>query len=105
MGIREDAALLNRLVHLRAQMGQQQMDFICMYQTAISHVSGDKQLDLIRQRKKLWTGFDNLLAGLPFRSSIVVLGDFNTHAERSSRSCWPRHFAGPLGILASSGAR
>ena len=49
-----------------------------MYQTAISHVSGDKQLDLIRQRKKLWTGFDNLLAGLPFRSSIVVLGDFNT---------------------------
>ncbi|CAE6920896.1 unnamed protein product [Symbiodinium sp. CCMP2592] len=66
-----------RLVHLRSVVGKQQMDVIGIYQTAVSHVSGEKQQELARQRNKLWHTMDNLLAGLPFRSSVVVLGDFN----------------------------
>ena len=66
-----------RLVHLRGLMGKQQMDVVGIYQTAVSHVSGDKQQELARQRKKLWSVLDNLLAGLPFRSSVVVMGDCN----------------------------
>ena len=88
IGVREDmiqehslkwrVLIPGRLLHLRVQLQRQQMDIVGVYQTAVSHVSGEQQRELLGQRKKLWNNLDALLAGLPFRSSIAVLGDFNT---------------------------
>ena len=32
----------------------------------------------MKERKKLWNSLDSLLSGLPFRSSILIIGDLNT---------------------------
>ena len=66
-----------RLLHWRGTIGRQQTDIVALYQTAMGFVSGDKQDALMRERQKLWKSMDDLLSGLPFRSSIIVMGDFN----------------------------
>ena len=66
-----------RLLHWRGTIGRQQTDIVALYQTALGFVSGDKQDALMRERLKLWKSMDDLLSGLPFRSSIIVMGDFN----------------------------
>ena len=71
------AVIPGRLLHWRGQIGRRQMDILAVYQTAIAHVSGDQQQELMRQRHKLWKSMDDVLASLPFRSSVVVMGDLN----------------------------
>ena len=66
-----------RLVHARCQIGKQQVDIVAMHQHAMSHAAKEKQVELMARRHKLWNQLDVLLASLPFRSSIILQGDFN----------------------------
>ena len=87
LGVREDLVVPNslkwqalipgRLLHARCTIGKQQFDIVGLYQHAMAHVAKEQQAELMSKRRFLWKTLDGLIAGLPFRSSVLLLGDFN----------------------------
>ena len=67
-----------RLLHVRFVFQRQQFDVISIYQHAMTFSDGEVRKETMQKRKKLWRALDKLLAELPLRSSIVLMGDFNT---------------------------
>ena len=66
-----------RLLHWRCAYGKQQLDVVAVYQHALSHRTEEQRAKLMQQRKSLWNKLDKVLASLPFRTSIILAGDFN----------------------------
>ena len=87
VGIREDLVSKDtlkwqdleqgRLLHVRCNVKKQQIDILAIYQHALSHTSQEEQQELMRKRHRLWNQMDHVLGGFPFRSFVILLGDFN----------------------------
>ncbi|CAE7279792.1 pol [Symbiodinium sp. CCMP2456] len=66
-----------RLLHVRCHIRRQQYDILAIYQHALARVSGEEQAELMTRRRALWRKLDGAIAGFPFRSSLLIAGDFN----------------------------
>ena len=87
MGIRKQAVVQNsyswaavvpgRLLHWRGQLHKQQFDILALYQQAMSHNNEEQKQIIMQQRKQLWGQVDKTLASLPYRTSVVLMGDLN----------------------------
>ena len=66
-----------RLLHVRCNLQKQQYDILALYQHATARVAADKLEELRRKRNRLWKLLDGTIAGFPFRSSLIIAGDFN----------------------------
>ena len=66
-----------RLLHVRCQIQRQQFDVLAIYQHAMLRANNADMTELMAKRCKLWQKMDKALAGFPFRSSLLVAGDFN----------------------------
>ena len=76
-----------RLLQVRCTYKKQQLDVISIYQHAMSFSDGEIKKDLMQKRRQLWKELDTLLGSLPTRSSILLMGDFNTSLEPTKRVC------------------
>ena len=79
-------------MHWRCFHGEQQLDVIALYQHALSFRTEEQRVQLMKQRKSIWTKLDKLLASLPIRTSIILAGDFNISLS-------------PQGLVAGSGVQ
>ena len=66
-----------RLLHVRCHIKRQQFDIVGLYQHALARVEQEKQAELMRKRARIWKQLDSTITGFPFRSSVLVAGDFN----------------------------
>ena len=66
-----------RLLHWRGHLGKQQVDLFNLYQHSLSHHSDDQKKAVMGHRKGLWQKLDKAIGALPFRTSIILMGDFN----------------------------
>ncbi|CAE7557903.1 unnamed protein product [Symbiodinium sp. CCMP2592] len=66
-----------RLLHWRGCIGKQACDIFNMYQHALTHKTEEQKQMTMKNRRGVWQQLDRALSALPFRSSIVLLGDFN----------------------------
>ena len=66
-----------RLLHVRCNLQKQPYDILALYQHATARVAADKLEELRRKRNRLWKLLDGTIAGFPFRSSLIIAGDFN----------------------------
>ena len=78
-----------RMLHVRCTMQRQQLDVLGIYQHALAFVPKEQQLELMKQRRSLWTKLDKMLAGLPFRTSIFIMGDLNMVLQPMSEVAGP----------------
>ena len=74
--IRWQDPLPGRLMQLRCTIRGQQLDVINIYQHAWSTRTAEQNKELVGKRRKLWLGLDKLLSTLPWRSSLLMAGDF-----------------------------
>ncbi|CAE7852282.1 unnamed protein product, partial [Symbiodinium necroappetens] len=66
-----------RLLHWRGHLGKQQVDLFNLYQHSLSYHNDDQKKTVMGHRKTLWQQLDKAIAALPFRTSIILMGDFN----------------------------
>ncbi|CAE7370346.1 unnamed protein product, partial [Symbiodinium sp. CCMP2456] len=66
-----------RLLHWRGCIGKQQYDIFNLYQHSLSQHSDEQKQLLMQNRRGVWSKLDTALSALPFRSAIVLMGDFN----------------------------
>ena len=66
-----------RLSHVRCHIKKQHFDIVGLYQHALAKVEQEKQAELMRKRARIWKLLDSTITGFPFRSSVLVAGDFN----------------------------
>ncbi|CAE7939773.1 Pol, partial [Symbiodinium necroappetens] len=66
-----------RLLHWRGHLGKQQVDLFNLYQHSLSYHNDDQKKTVMGHRKTLWQHLDKAIAALPFRTSIILMGDFN----------------------------
>ena len=66
-----------RILHWRGRIRQQQVDLVGVYQQALSFHSEEQKQGIMKYRKTVWNKLDKLLMALPFRTSIVLMGDLN----------------------------
>ena len=74
-----------RLIQVRFVYKKQQFDVISIYQHAMTFSSNEQKSETMKRRKLLWDSLAKLLDQLPIRSSVVLLGDFNTTLEPSKK--------------------
>ena len=70
-----------RLIHVRFVFQKQQFDVISIYQHAMTFSGGEQRKEIMQKRRKFWQDLEKLLSELPLRSSVVLMGDFNTTLE------------------------
>ena len=66
-----------RVLHWRGYVGQQQLDVVNLYQHAMSFKNEEQKQAIMQKRQQVWKAVDTTIAALPFRSSVILLGDFN----------------------------
>ena len=66
-----------RLLHWKGILGQQQFDFFNLYQHAMTQKNEEQRQQIMKNTSTVWHHLDTALSALPYRSNIVVLGDFN----------------------------
>ena len=66
-----------RLLHVRCYLGPQQYDILALYQYALARGTAEQQADLMVKRQRVWKKMDQALASFPFRSNLILAGDFN----------------------------
>ena len=69
-----------RLVHLRLKQHPRNLDIVACYQ----HVFQPTQ-SCLQARERWWGLLERVLAGLPTRNCLVMLGDFNSSLQASPR--------------------
>ena len=74
-----------RLLHWKGTLGKQQFDILNLYQHALSQHNDEQRQQIMRRRQVVWTKLDSTLRALPFRSNVVVLGDFNATLQSFPR--------------------
>ena len=67
-----------RLLHVRCLHGKQMMDFLTLYQQVKIRGDAAATKENLAQRDKTWMQLEKTLAAIPWRSYIVLAGDFNT---------------------------
>ena len=67
-----------RLLRVRAVLDQQQWDIFSLYQHAMSAGSASDKDKLLSKRNTVWKKLDKAIHGTPYRSMILLGGDFNT---------------------------
>ena len=71
-------------MQLRCTIRGQQLDVINIYQHGWSTHTAEQNKELVGKRRSLWLGLDKLLSTLgrlPWRSSLLMAGDFNSVLE------------------------
>ena len=66
-----------RLMMVRCVVGDQQVDLVNLYQHAWSVKTAEQNQALVQKRASFWSELDRLLSALPWRSTVVLAGDFN----------------------------
>ena len=66
-----------RILHWHGRIRQQQVDLVGVYQQALSFHNDEQKQTIMKYRKTVWNKLDKLLMALPFRTSIVLLGDLS----------------------------
>ena len=82
--IRWQDPIPGRLMQLRCTIRGQQLDVINIYQHGWSTHTAEQNKELVGKRRSLWLGLDKLLSTLgrlPWRSSLLMAGDFNSVLE------------------------
>ena len=67
-----------RLLHVRCLHGKQMMDFLTLYQQVKIRGDAAATKENLTQRDKTWKQLEKTLSAIPWRSYIVLAGDFNT---------------------------
>ncbi|CAE7737940.1 unnamed protein product [Symbiodinium microadriaticum] len=66
-----------RLMMVRCVIEDQQVDIVNLYQHAWSVRTAEQNQVPVQQRASFWSELDKLLSSLPWRSTVVLAGDFN----------------------------
>ena len=70
-----------RLIWVRANIRGQQWDLLNLYQVAQAGRDGETKDYRLKERRSIWNKLQKTLQGLPFRSLVVLGGDFNLSLE------------------------
>ena len=70
-------SLPGRLLQVRCFHGHQHIDLICGYQHALGFGDRQKLQHIYQKRRAFWSELGKLLSSLPYRSHVVLGGDFN----------------------------
>ena len=66
-----------RLLHVRCRIRKQQYDLLAVYQHALTRGDKEQQAETMKKCGSIWKKMDKTLSGFPFRSALVLAGDFN----------------------------
>ncbi|CAE7358018.1 unnamed protein product, partial [Symbiodinium necroappetens] len=67
---------------VRCVIEDQQVDIVNLYQHAWSVRTAEQNQVLVQQRASFWSELDKLLSSLPWRSTVVLAGDFHAVLRR-----------------------
>ena len=67
-----------RILRVRAELNQQQWDIFSLYQHAMSAGGASDKDKLLSKRNIVWKKLDKAMHSTPYRSMILLGGDFNT---------------------------
>ena len=98
-------AVPGRLLQVRCFHGNQHMDLVCAYQHAMGFGDGSHLQKIYQKRRSFWTALAKLLSSLPFRSHVVLGGDFNCSVDTHPRLVGCGIVAGPTTEAAKADRR
>ena len=78
-------AIPGRLLQVRCFSGTQHLDLVNCYQHAMAYGTNEKLEALYGKRRGFWKALSKLLCSFPFRSQMIMGGDFNCSLETESR--------------------
>ena len=84
-GISWAEPLPGRLLHVRCFAGDQHVDLVNCYQHALAFGDSQKLDKLYGKRRGFWQALSKLVSAIPFRSQLVLGGDFNCSLEAESK--------------------
>ena len=87
--IRFKSLVPGRLMHLRLDCKDFAFDVIGVYQHARPYMQQKGTSEVLEQRAKIWAQLRNILASLPRRNQLAVLGDMNTNLQSAKGIAGP----------------
>ena len=78
-------AIPGRLLQVGCFSGTQHLDLVNCYQHAMAYGASEKLEALYGKRRSFWRALSKLLCSFPFRSQMIMGGDFNCSLETEHR--------------------
>ena len=88
-------AVPGRLLQVRCFQGGQHVDLVCAYQHAMGFGNSGQLQKIYQRRRGFWSDLRKLLSSLPYRSHVVLGGDFNCSVDPQPKLVGHGVLAGP----------